>query len=160
MQFTEHSINEIKAGRKTQTRRVAKPTEICVTENNGWLYEYDHDDFSVPDAEHITRVEIGEVGMLGRLKWEVGRTYAICPGRGKPSVGRIRLTGIRRERLHQIDDEAAIAEGVNPHNAEVLGYTPRAAFEEVWKEINGAKSWNDNPPVWVLTFEYVESEAD
>lgn len=47
-----------------------------------------------------------------RWKWRIGNTYAVCPGRGKRQVARIRLTGIRCEAVGSISNEDAMAEGV------------------------------------------------
>lgn len=82
----------------------------------------------------------------------------------------LRVTGVRVERLLDITDEDAIAEGVeqvhhsfpayrnyvSPLNRSVpnLG-TARDSFCSLWTHINGADSWNDNPWVWVVEFEVV-----
>ena len=81
----------------------------------------------------------------GRLKWAVGRIYSIVPKRGLRGVGRIRLTDIRLENLQQITEDDARAEGV----ADV------AAYRVLWESINGIGSWEKNPRIWVLTFEYI-----
>lgn len=49
---------------------------------------------------------------------------------------------VRIERLHDINDDDARSEGV----------ANRAAFEALWKDINGTQSWSENPFVWVVTF--------
>lgn len=58
---------------------------------------------------------------------------------------RIRITSIRCERLQDISEDDARAEGV----ADV------AAYRELWERINGAGSWDANPFVWVYGFEVV-----
>lgn len=88
-----------------------------------------------------------------RIKWQVGRTYAVQPGRGKKAVGRIRITKIRRERLQDI----------KPHEFKLEGM-PTGAIAEVlwwsklWDSIyHKPYRWEDNPEVWVLEFELAEA---
>ena len=72
----------------------------------------------------------------------------------KPSLfmrkeqSRITLTvkDVTLERLHEITDEGARAEGVND----------RAEYEKLWKQLNGEESWNLNPWVWVVKFDVRE----
>ena len=87
------------------------------------------------------------------------------PGMFMPKVlSRITLevTGVRVERVQDISEADAVAEGV--HAVEVPtcvvqnGYTipARAAYETLWCDINGAQSWADNPWVWCVTFRMVK----
>ena len=48
-----------------------------------------------------------------KLKWQVGRTYAVQPGRGKKAVGRIRIIKIRRERLKRYMRKYLLSMGRN-----------------------------------------------
>lgn len=69
----------------------------------------------------------------------------------------LQITDIRVERLQDISEEDAAAEGV-----ETLGLYPgfdmsnKGTFEGLWFKINGPDSWNDNPWVWVVTFKRIE----
>ena len=67
MYFTQ--IDEIIAGTKTQTRRIVKPGE------NEWVKSF------TPPIEVSTVLT-----PTHRIKWQVGRDYAVSPGRGKPGV--------------------------------------------------------------------------
>jgi len=149
MLFKPVLIDAIEADNKTQTRRVVKDGEYAIYSPQG-------------DIVAIrTRLRNGKT----RLKWRVGRTYAICPGRGKSQVGRFLLTGIRREGLQDISDYDALAEGVEWGeplklvNGTVFRARPRVQFGLLWETINGPQSWHDNPAVWVLEFEYVEEST-
>jgi len=84
----------------------------------------------------------------------------------------LKLTSVRVERLQDISEEDAIAEGIKSEWCNDQGETPgrtlyfsyatapgvghstaKAAFRELWESINGSGSWNFNPWVWVLAFE-------
>lgn len=70
----------------------------------------------------------------------------------------LELTDVRVERLHDISEADARAEGVSNFcnvTDPLTGEIDREAvdaFEALWKLINGSDSWNANPWVWVLTF--------
>ena len=84
-------------------------------------------------------------------------------------VSRITLevTAIRVERLQDISEADAQAEGVTPkwepgcsgRLMEALGgfsFRPAAsAYAELWEQINGPGSWDANPWVWVVEFKRV-----
>ena len=76
-------------------------------------------------------------------------------------ASRITLTveAVRVERLQDISEEDARAEGVDPvtyhfGGPPVVSY--RDGFEIAWRSINGADSWQANPWVWVINFSRVE----
>jgi hypothetical protein len=95
--------------------------------------------------------------------------------RWKPSIhmprkySRITLaiTGIRVERLQDISEADAQAEGIttkdilddiafcNPKAPIVDHPTARNAFIALWQDINGADSWAANPWLWVIEFKRV-----
>lgn len=81
----------------------------------------------------------------------------------------LEITGIRVERLHEINFEDAKAEGVErrvvcdgwreyglPPDIEAAGTHPlrsaRDSFESLWASINGPGSWDENPWVWAIEF--------
>ena len=61
----------------------------------------------------------------------------------------LRVLDVSVQRLHEIDDDDARREGV----------ADRAAFEALWIEINGRKSWQADPFVWVVRFERIPQRA-
>jgi hypothetical protein len=80
----------------------------------------------------------------------------------------LKITNIRAERLQDITESDAIAEGVqnefdtfrNYLDKEEMGsYTLSAkeSFETLWESINGEQSWKENPYVWVIEFEINKS---
>lgn len=67
------------------------------------------------------------------------------------------MSAIRIERLHDIDEAGAVAEGCRGRtvgDGEVVG-TARADFVRLWCGINGKGSWALNPWVWVLEFSVI-----
>ena len=102
--------------------------------------------------------QVWEVIRNGRLLYRVGRTYAIQPGRGKKSVGRVRIINIRQESLQDISAEDCIAEGLISHHREHAAVADlKQQFKMLWDGIHilNDQRWNDNPQVWVLEFELV-----
>lgn len=112
----------------------------------------------------------------GRLKWQVGRTYAIQRPDGR-TVGRFLLTKIRREPLQDISEEDAKAEGVQLRELYGMDYIPgwqslgddryfteeqrvtglRGAFALLWDLIYPKDhNWLERPGVWVLEWPPVE----
>ena len=75
----------------------------------------------------------------------------------------LEVTAIRVERLHDITEEDARAEGVERTHAGEWTYGGRSvtgrpwahSFFILWNEINGRESWDLNPWVWVVTFKRV-----
>ena len=68
----------------------------------------------------------------------------------------LEITDVRVERLQDISEEDAIAEGVD---AVSMADVPRQAtwsrrqdYAQLWEKLNGKGSWDLNPWVWVLTF--------
>lgn len=73
----------------------------------------------------------------------------------------LRLTDVRVERLQEITDADAIAEGIGPFANNITvdcdTESPRRVFGGLWDSINGrTHPWSSNPWVWVVSFERVE----
>jgi hypothetical protein len=85
----------------------------------------------------------------------------------------LEITGVRVERLQDISEEDAKAEGVHqfPDTGRWKDYVPergapllshataRDSFFSLWEAINGTASLAANPWVWALTFRRVESPS-
>jgi len=67
----------------------------------------------------------------------------------------LEITGVRVERLQDISEDDAYAEGVK--HSEHGGITARDGFQRLWESINGADSWDKNPWVWVVQFRRIEA---
>lgn len=91
--------------------------------------------------------------------------------KGRPSIHMPRwasrltleITDVRVERLQDISEADALAEGIEQRGIEfgVPGlwrrpegpHSAAAAYADLWETINGKGSWAANPWVWVVTFE-------
>lgn len=67
----------------------------------------------------------------------------------------LEITDVRVERLQDISDEQALAEGVDQTNTSIPGYA-RQRFQDLWGSINGTGSWDANPWVWVVEFKRIQ----
>lgn len=121
-----YTLDRVLSGKKTQTRRIAGSGERLI-ERGG-----------VPCV----------VTAGGRVVYQVGRSYAVQPGRNDKAVARIRLTDIRQEALGTISDDDARAEG----------YPTRDGFLATWRSIYG-EGFDLSRDVWVLTFELADPAA-
>jgi hypothetical protein len=69
----------------------------------------------------------------------------------------LRITEVRVERLQEISEDDARAEGVREDEVLSLPMSPgaaAAAYSALWDSINGkAHPWDSNPWVWVVKFE-------
>jgi hypothetical protein len=138
MIFNPKHINKIIAGTKTQTRRIKKANEVL------YITRY------VATGEIYSAEVVIAANGKQRRKWYTGKDYAVVPGRGKKAVMvdwipvRIKITAIRKERLHDIAECDAIKEGV----------TDVYEYSLLWDSINKKPGtrWDDNPMVWVIDF--------
>ena len=166
--FGGSMVRAILDGRKTQTRRVVKPqppdgaeydtdgTSVvyhasgrnisdysCPHPTGSYMWVRETYGLSAPD--NVTRRTVyradGEQALP--TKW---RSSIFMPRR----VSRItlRVAGVRVQRVQEITEVDAIAEGVGG----------RCVFAELWDSINAKRGygWNTNPLVWAYTFERVE----
>lgn len=76
----------------------------------------------------------------------------------------LEVTGVRVERLQDITEKDALAEGIQPfgdggyHVEDGRHYmgTAKDSFASLWEHTNGADSWSANPWAWVIEFKRVE----
>lgn len=66
----------------------------------------------------------------------------------------LEITGIRVERLQDISESDALAEGIDPKFPpdEQVANAARMRYADIWESINGPGSWAANPWVWVVEF--------
>lgn len=68
----------------------------------------------------------------------------------------LEVTSVRVERLQEITEDDARAEGVEASNGAAPSGWARHNFADLWESINGPESWEANPFVWVVGFKRVE----
>lgn len=150
---------------------------LWVRESLGYDCEYGH--YFAAGGRHGETVYL--CSLFDNEEEQIGPSYdGLLPERSVPSIhlhrrySRILLeiTDVRVERLQDISDEQALAEGIIPHvrggwhwhlhdpanvdDWHQFGFkTPYWAFHDLWAGINGADSWNANPWVWVVEFKQV-----
>ena len=119
----EYTLAQVLDVSKHQTRRLVKPHDVALTDDSG---------------------RIVAVVNNGREKWRVGKTYAVQPGRAKPQVARIEITGLRRDQADQISLADALDEG----------FPDVQSFFNEWLSIHGEK--RRQADVWVVEFRLVD----
>jgi hypothetical protein len=74
----------------------------------------------------------------------------------------LEITGVRVERLQDISEDDAQAEGIVycgngsfDGGGPAMGPTASHAYMRLWNSINGQRSWEANPWVWVIEFKRV-----
>ncbi len=78
----------------------------------------------------------------------------------------LKVTNVKVERLQDISEADALAEGISPVDDDFLKTLrikkPSACsgFKSLWQSINGADSWNANPWVWAIEFEVINKNID
>lgn len=183
--FNAEMINAILQGQKTQTRRVVK----YASENDFRHMDYDLEKgvmkfyTKVSGAWTLVRSVKCPFGKVGDKLWvketwteyDDGLVYRASypqldgvtkwqsPAIMPKEYSRITLaiTNIRVERLQDISEEDAKAEGaqlcncgVGPDGEPTKGF--RSGFVRLWRSIykdDSTKSWFKNPYVWVIDFE-------
>lgn len=78
----------------------------------------------------------------------------------------LEIFSVRIERLHEISDADALAEGITPlvngrypckfDDGKMECMSPVTAYASLWISLNGGDSWAANPWVWVVEFKVVK----
>ena len=193
-------VRAILEGRKTMTRRVVKlrhGADVVVTNGQVWKparvdyagyvdcpYGQPGDRLWVRESWRTVKeaddIAPRDLNAAHRYWYEADAPHQIGFGKCRPSIHMPRIasrilleiTAVRVERLHDITEADAQAEGVErvvvgsgwrrycDPDSEEVGVPPcgdaRRSFRSLWKHINGAESWNANPWVWVVEFKRVQ----
>lgn len=141
MLFRPESVAKILADEKTMTRRAVKPDDCTPCPWKAAADDWFPLTIAWDDGEEVSAV----IGDGPRLRYGVGKTYSVQPGRGKAAVARVEITEIRYcERAASISEQDAIAEG----------FATPEEFRDVYGRINGVGALER--PAWALTFRLVE----
>ncbi|EPE8811629.1 hypothetical protein ACSOQ0_001366 [Yersinia enterocolitica] len=182
--FNSEMVNAILSGRKTMTRRIISektlhlfgvaasagechPIELCDQRSQSYYLDFcplgkPGDQLWVREAfatglctestlayRATHKTEDLEEGWGETIKW----TPSIHMPRWASRIN-LMITGVRVERLQDISEQDAMAEGVSANEHSPARYV----FGSLWQSIYGAdnpKSWQANPWVWVITFRRV-----
>lgn len=194
--FSGPMVRAVLAGRKTQTRRIIKPQPdedgIVRELATGRWVDTSERVYRCPFGEPGDRLWVREgfcptwsdgggdsheCAELNGAQTIVYRADGISPfpvRRWRPSIhmprwaSRITLevTGVRVERVQDISEEDAVAEGVCEVDGKrgvfdgggpAMGPTAKHAFMRLWDSIYGPGAWERNDWVWAATFRRVES---
>ena len=140
----EHTWKYVTSGQKTEQRRLVREGDYAVV---------DEADPNQPILKVIRTADAG----VPKVLYEVGKTYSVQPGLAKKTVGNIRITAIRRERLQDLSEANALKELPVTSLEEGVSDAQWAlkTFMGSWNVINSEPGlrWEDNPEVWVLEFE-------
>lgn len=90
------------------------------------------------------------------------------PGKWKPSIHMpkaacriwLEITDVRVERLQDISEKDAKAEGSQTAIHSVVKTSAKNKFGTLWISINGQESWNANPFVWVIEFKRCQAPVN
>lgn len=167
--FTSDSVAKIMSGRKTQTRRVILPQPTFFSEA-GWPLgklateklpgggtQSRHVPLARPYAPEVWVREKWAVA-FGKIEYGDSPTYTgpwTSPMYMPKSASRlsIAITACRCERLQQISEADAVAEGCQPwiKDGQMVD-TAVSDFAQLWNSINLPRGWGwaVNPWVWVL----------
>lgn len=177
--FSGPMVRAILEARKTQTRRIVKPqfsvfhsihADASISTNRIFRGAYQR--IRCPYGQPGDRLWVREtwkekkrhqLSYIGLPAIEYAATGESV-GPWKPSIFMTRwasrltleIVRVRVERLRDISEEDAMAEGVYP----MKGIEPsgsewescKLGFAELWQFINGPDSWDSNPWVWVIEF--------
>lgn len=181
--FSAPMVRALLDGSKTQTRRVVKPSkcryfgvplaacELAGEVNSG---EYANSIYGQPGdrlwvRETWLQTNPFTKGGLHTYGYRASDAVEFPDAVWKPSIhmpraaSRITLeiTAVRVERLQDISEEDAIAEGVKWFSSGAvecpgMPETPIDAYRSLWEKINGPGSWEKNPWVWCISFKRTE----
>lgn len=193
MIFNGEMVRAILDGRKTQTRRPVNPSTANLLDLQG---QYPHKKYNIscPFGAIGDRIWVRETWAeagasapdlkLYRANYpaHVPTHYENVPPaqdvRWTPSIHMPRwasrilleITDVRVERLNDISEEDARAEGIidggclncgEPEPCGCANPEPDAtdAFAYLWQSIYGQENWNANPWVWVIEFNRIEGDG-
>lgn len=104
-------------------------------------------------------VKPSELKTLSFHYWADGE---ITTGKRRPSIHMPRFASritleivrVRVERLNEISEADAKSEGIKENEHPMISFL--CDFKDLWSQINGNKSWDENPWVWVVEFKRIE----
>ena len=180
--FSAPMVRAILSGAKTQTRRIVKNAHMMSVDGElvpiAAFCPYGQPGGRLWVRETFACVCTQE---MRYVEYKADRSLADFDGYDNPAGGRWRpsihmprwasritleITDVRVERLQDISEADAVAEGARPTLAPLdtvrLGAagTAKEGFRQIWESINGPGSWDANPWVWAIEFKKLELPGD
>lgn len=118
------------------------------------------------NADHDPRFGYPVAGVGYKADWSSGQpAYKWRPSIHMPKAHSritLRVTDVRVQRLQDISEEDAKAEGVefSAGGNEELGVGYRIGFTNIWSAIHGPDAWDRNPWVAAVSFETIKANVD
>jgi hypothetical protein len=184
IKFNTEMMDAIIAGRKSQARLLVNPKIVSFIEfmggsdeeNSSFDFvglrhgEWESDDGTVWGPEWLVYcTEYPEEGVVpvGSLYGAIGDQLLATDGERNTTI---EIAGFRVERLQDISEQDAIAEGVladeDPYwipsfNDPDSGGRPsfKKSFEYLWSSIYSDVGWHSNPWVWVIEFKVLTTNG-
>ena len=177
--FSAGMVRALLDGRKTQTRRIIKPQPAYIDEK-GTAYQAVSIDEPSNLEYHPAQYPYGQPGDLLWVResftmyddqplYKTGKHDDMM--KWKPSIHMprwasrltLKIKEIRVERLQDISNEDAVAEGIGTPLD--MRYAALDEFKPLWDSINakrhhGKYAWDKNPWVWVIVFEVIKQNID
>jgi hypothetical protein len=181
--FSGPMVKALIAGSKTQTRRILK--KGCPASRNLILPDGPNKgavqmDYATGDRLYV-REAIDKVSEPGSVFYRADYDAAYPGGSSglgwRPSIHMPRwasrltltVTDARVDRLHEINESDAKAEGIMQvgdglfdyhDHAEIRFKTAKAAFRDLWNSIHGPEAWDANPWVSAISFDVQHGNID
>lgn len=172
--FSTPMVLALIAGRKTMTRRLAtSPLRKCRPGDQLWVREsvrrFDKDTCD----QHVQW--IADDRWNSNCRPSPGAAYSVPSIHMPRWASRLTLPvdAVKVERLHELTDDDAIAEGMQksgaglwcggPHKAHGFPRqwnAPRDAFADLWDVLHGAGAWDKNPEVVAISFAVEKRNVD
>jgi hypothetical protein len=158
--FSAPMVRAIIEGRKTMTRRLVKnlATAWSFTEGDPSVGDYLKCPYGklgdrlwvretwckwLGDTEIIYKSDCESQSIAGKFTWKpsihMNRAYSRIL---------LEITDVRVEKLQDISEDDARAEGVEP-----------MSFPDLWQSIHSEESWKSNPWVWAVSFKVLEVKS-
>lgn len=182
--FSGPMVRALLAGTKTQTRRVVKAKHLPWLENSVlnfldgkwnqrplpygkpgdrlWVRETWKSSANVRPPISEPYIYAADLGPTGVTKWAATWKPSIHMPRHASRIT-LEIAAVRVERLQDISDADALAEGVAQAvrdrlpvqqcgEYDAIDVDPLELYRDLWESINGPGSWGLNPWVWVVEF--------
>lgn len=159
--FSGPMVRALLDGRKTQTRRLASsPLAKCEVGDRlyvreTWSFIGRQGIFDLNQARPDTCTPIFRADDVQADRW--------WPSIHHPRwASRLTLTvrEVRRQRLQDLTEDDACAEGAEYDYGQGAKISQRRMFEILWRHLHGESAWDGNPEVVALTFTVERRNVD